>query len=166
MNIDVTKWDWFNSKLTMIFICKGEELISKVYSEVYKELSRLTPTTYLKCRSGWSCEDDDPHVELKRKIKYGIETWFGRYLFYGFEGETPDLLGFRRDVVVLDDSLCLSKDYYMDIIEPIASERGSIILLSEFMRNLEPTKYTKPMEYFLVEPHEKLVRETIIEERE
>lgn len=174
--MDIRNFESINYETTILFITKDNSTMKSVYNKIKEDLENLT--SEVKCR-GVLLKDDDllryknfrKHIEIDTSgieseiASLHLSTWFNRCDFYSYEYGGRSLKGRRAEVVVIDDNIRVDKDWLNDCIDPLISNGGSIILLSEFMRSKNPTKYTKQMKGYLLKPHDIAVVDTILEEK-
>lgn len=159
---------FINDKLRMLFICKDVQTVREMAMQCVIDIDEFDSNLFIShhtCKqlmtlSGRRTKDikNDNHGMTTIKSPLGI------YQFYNAKiGYTP-LLGKRVDVVVIDDNLEIEKNHFRDMVEPIASEHGGMILMSLFESNGNKTKYTRKIHRHVVELHSKMVYDKIIKE--
>lgn len=173
--MDIKNFESINYETTILFITKDNATMKSVCNKVKDDLENLTGE--VKCREVLLKDDNLLRYENFRKpieidisgieneiASLHLSTWFNKCDFYSYEFRGKSLKGIRAEVVVIDDNIRVDKDWLNDCIDPLGSEQGSFILLSEFFRSKNPTKYTKQMKWYLLKPHDKAVVDTIVEE--
>lgn len=159
--------NYINDKLRMLFICKDDLTMKMMAHKTMIELTDLMPgdevptiltTTYKELMSNAGRLSQVTNTErLDEVAEITIVTWFGIYRFYSYENGLSALLGRRVNVLVLDDELELQEEEIKDIIEPITSEYGDMILLSKFTQSESKTKYTQQLHRYYKQIHLDLV---------